>query len=93
MGHACFYPIGTGGVASCGLIAIATTANLAIRPVVDIVMLAGWAALVGWVLLRQYVVCLLLAHALAQALELRPYMLATEFFLEPGDRLQGRIFP
>jgi hypothetical protein len=53
----------------------------------------GGPRLSGGFYLRQYVVCLLLAHALAQALELRPYMLAAEFFLEPGDRLQGRIFP
>jgi hypothetical protein len=35
----------------------------------------------------------LLTNALAQPLELRSYMLAAEFFLEPGDRLYGRIFP
>jgi hypothetical protein len=36
---------------------------------------------------------LLLTHALPQALKLRPYMLATELLLEPGDSLQGRAFP
>ncbi len=38
-------------------------------------------------------VVLLLTHALPQALKLSPYMLATELLLEPGDRLQGRVFP
>jgi hypothetical protein len=36
---------------------------------------------------------LLLTHALAQPLKLRSYMLAGDFFLEPGDRPQGGIFP
>jgi hypothetical protein len=36
---------------------------------------------------------LLLTHALPQALNLSPYMLATELLLEPGDSLQGRALP
>jgi hypothetical protein len=43
---------------------------------------------------RHRLLCaLLLTHALPQAVKLRPYMLATELPLEPGDRLQGRIIP
>jgi ribosomal protein L34E len=42
---------------------------------------------------RRPLCALLSAHALPQAPKLRPYMLAAEFLLEPGDRLEGRAFP